>query len=128
MIAGARQSPHPRINPGVAQARGERGAEQDVIETHAGVSLPRLSQVVPEGVDGLVRVSRLDRVRPALSEQPLVESARLGLQERVFKPGPRVVDVEVGGHHIVVADESDRMAVSYSAWAWARRRCIHASL
>jgi hypothetical protein len=51
MIAGARQSPHPRINPGVAQARGERGAEQDVIEAHAGVSLPRLSQVVPEGAD-----------------------------------------------------------------------------
>ena len=84
MIAGARQSPHPRINPGVAQARGERGAEQDVIEARAGVSLPRLSQVVPERVDGLIRVCRFDRVGPALPEQLMVESARLGLQERVF--------------------------------------------
>ena len=50
---------------------------------------------------------RSDQLRPW---QALVKRARLGLQERVLHPGPRGVDVEVGGHHVVVADESDGMA------------------
>ena len=60
------------------------------------------------------------RVGPALREQALVALAALGLQQRVLQPRARVVDVEVGGHDVVVAGEHHRMAARLAAPPRAR--------
>ena len=104
MNAGARQSPHPRIDPGFAQGRGERGAEQDVIEAHARVSFPCLSQVVPKGVDGLVGVGRLDRVGLAYRGPPLAAALMCAATPILTTPtgrsaGPLVRTPQDGAEH-----------------------------
>ena len=68
-----------------------------MIDPEAGVLLPVLAKVIPEGVDLLVRETRPHRICPALRKQPLVTFAAFRLQQCVCKPGARVVDVKVSG-------------------------------
>ena len=41
------------IHAGIPQSRSDRGAKQEMIEAKAGVALPAMAQIVPEGVDAL---------------------------------------------------------------------------
>jgi hypothetical protein len=54
VIAGAFASPDCPIDACIPQPRGDGGAEQEMIEAKAGISLPSVPQVVPEGVDALI--------------------------------------------------------------------------
>ena len=78
-----------------------------MVDAEAGVVFRVLAEVVPEGVDGFFGEEVTDGVSPALGEELLVAGASLGLEEGVFAPGAGVVDVEVGGDNVVIADEGD---------------------
>src|SRR5687768_6962964 len=109
MVAGALPSANVAIDAGVAQARCNAWAEQDVIEAQPGIARPAIPLVVPESVDLLARVQRPQRIGPALLQQALERRAAFGLQQRVIVPGPGWIDVEVGRHDVVVAGQDDRL-------------------
>ncbi|MNE87756.1 hypothetical protein D3C80_1849930 [compost metagenome] len=44
-------------------------------------------------------------IGPALVQQTLITLAALGLQQGILEPGTRVIDIEVGGNHIVVTGQ-----------------------
>ena len=75
---------------------------------------------------------RIASIQPCASRRAIARAA-LGLQQRVLQPGPRVVDVEVGRHDVVVARRSppaarrrERLRHAGSA-ARTRRACSRTS-
>jgi len=86
VIAGVRLSANPLIDAGGFPARFGGGVEENVVDAQAGVSLPVLPEVIPEGVNLFVRKLRADRIGPALREEAFIAFARFGLQQRVFSP------------------------------------------
>src|SRR5262245_26035155 len=76
-----------------------------------------LTKVIPERIHPLVRKARPQRVGPTLSQQPTVTLPGLGLQQRVFKPRARIVDIEIGRYDVVISRQHD----GFSALAKGRR-------
>ncbi len=107
--------PHPLVHPGIDQTRRQFGVQQQMVDTQPRVGLPVLAEVIPEGIDALVRVARAQRIGPALCQQAAVAFPALGLQQRVLEPRARVVDVLVGRHHVEVAGQHHRMATVIQA-------------
>jgi hypothetical protein len=103
------------IDVGRDEAVGDRRAEQQMVDAEPGVAGERVSKVVPERVDPLVRMQRAQRVGPALLDETAVGVAHFGSEERVIDPALRLVDVEVGRHDVVVAGEHDRRAAVQQA-------------
>jgi hypothetical protein len=56
VIAGSRFPKDVSVDTGALELRGEVWTEQQVIEPQAGIPLPPVSQIRPEGIDALVRV------------------------------------------------------------------------
>src|SRR5690606_15185515 len=110
MVAGVFLIANPAIHALLFYAGRQVLAEQQVNDAQAGILLPVLTEIVPEGVNALVRVSGAQGIGPALGKQALVALAAFRLQQRVLGPGAWVVDVLVGGHHVVVAGQHHRMA------------------
>ena len=75
-----------------------------MVEPKASVSRPAVSEIAPEGVPPIVRMQSPQRVRPAGQQLRLGRAGRR-LQQRVVLERSRRVDVEVGGHDVVVAGE-----------------------
>src|SRR5688572_1365568 len=86
MIARLLKAAHPSIDARVDEARRERAIEQHVIDAQAGITLPVVAEVIPEGVDALFGMARAQRVDPALREKALVQRAALRLQEGIPAP------------------------------------------
>ena len=86
MIARVLLAAHVAIDPGILQSLGEQRAQQNMIEPQAGVALPPVPHVVPEGVDALVGMERAQRVGPALLDKAGIGGAALGLHQRVVIP------------------------------------------
>src|SRR5688500_3062117 len=86
MIAGLGQIAHPAVDAGLAQARRQFRVEQDVVDAQPGVALPVIAEVIPEGIDALLRMLGTQGVDPALLEQAEPGSAALRLQQRVATP------------------------------------------
>src|ERR1700689_2538123 len=78
-----------------------------MIDAQAGVASEIVSEVVPESVDELVRMQLAHGVGPALSDQVSEGLTRFGTEERVIHPTFRLVDINLGGDHVVVAGEND---------------------
>ena len=76
--------------------RGARRAEQQVVDAQAGVALPAVAEVVPEGVDAARRgCSVADRVGPALRRAGAGSAARLsGCSSASSRHDVGLVDVE----------------------------------
>src|SRR5688572_13958297 len=70
-----------------------------------------IAEIIPEGIDALVRIQCAYRIGPPLLQQALVCLAAFRLEQRVAAPGLRIVDVEVRGHDVEVAREHDRAAL-----------------
>ena len=69
MVARVWLAADPGIDAGRLQALGGRPVEQQVVDAEAGVSLPMLAEVIPEGEHLLFGVLCADRVDPALAKQ-----------------------------------------------------------
>ena len=79
-----------------------------MVDPQAGIARVGVPEIVPEGVDRLVRMERAQRVGPALVEQPEEGRAHLGREQRVVEPALGLVDVELGRHDVEVAGEHHR--------------------
>src|SRR5439155_10757197 len=62
MVAGAFLAAHFPVDAGLKQARGQRRAEQEMIEPQAGVARPAVALVIPEREHRLFRMQLADRV------------------------------------------------------------------
>src|SRR3954466_11659638 len=66
VVAGLLEGAHVAVHAGGDEAGGEVGAEQEVVDPDAGVAGEGVPEIVPVGVDRLVRVERAQGVGPAL--------------------------------------------------------------
>lgn len=82
-------------------------AQEEVIEPQARVSSPGIPKVVPEGVDHLIWMLMTDGIGPALCGQFSKRRADFRPEQRVVFPTLRLVHVEIGRHHVVVAGKDD---------------------
>lgn len=98
------------VDFGFAQAGGQGGAEQQVVDAQAGIAFPAVIEVVPEGEDLRLGVQAADRVGPALGQELGIGLFRLRLEQGVLDPALRVQGIEVGGDDVVVAGQDDRGA------------------
>jgi hypothetical protein len=57
-----RQRAHPDVDAAGNHTRGQRAVEQQVVDAQTGVTRPVLAEVIPKGVDALVRISDADDV------------------------------------------------------------------
>jgi len=65
MVARFIPAAHLTIDAGSFEARGNRGAQEDMVDAHAGVASLGIPEVLPEGVDALVRcMARRASVQP----------------------------------------------------------------
>src|SRR5215207_7017982 len=101
-----------------------------MIEPQAGVAAPRVPEVIPEGIDPLVRMECAYSVGPALIDEAAEGEPDLGAKERVVNPALRLVDVKFGRHDVEIAGEHHRHGtpISRSSAACAERRSNHLSL
>src|SRR5580704_375334 len=78
-----------------------------MIDAQASVAPEIISEVVPEGVDALVRMHLAKGIGPALSDQVSECLSGFGTEERVIHPAFRFIDIKLGRDHVVVAGEND---------------------
>jgi hypothetical protein len=64
--------------------------EQKMVDADACIADVGIAEIVPEGVDRLVRVQFPDGIRPSLREQFLICSSRLWKKQRVNDPSLRL--------------------------------------
>src|SRR5262245_14815159 len=86
MVARFFLAAYPGVDVRIHETGGERLAEQQVIDAQARIALPVIAEVVPEGIDPLLRMAGANRIEPPLLEQSLIRVPRLGLQQRVLAP------------------------------------------
>ena len=107
MVAGFVHRANEFVHPGTRHLLCDFGAHQEMVDAQARIAFEVISKVVPERVDRLVGRVLVERVGPALFEQPLVGVAAFGLQQRVLFPGRDGIDVGVRWHNVVVAGKHD---------------------
>src|SRR5262245_44353935 len=110
MIARLLPAAHLTVHAGLDEPARSRRAEQQMDYAQAGVAGPRVPEIIPEGVDALVRVKSAQCVGPALRDELMKRGARLRAEQRIVEPALRFVDVEFGRHDVVVASEDDLRA------------------
>ena len=109
MIACVVAAAHPTINTGGGETLRQGRAEQKMIDAQAGIASERIPEILPERVDPLARVQRPQRIGPALLYKTAIGIPHLGAEQRVIDPALRRVDIEIGGHDVVIAGEHDRL-------------------
>src|ERR1700732_4327894 len=97
--------PPPPVPPRRDQPINNRWAEEQMVDTEACVPGPRVSEVVPKGVDALAWMKRPHRISPALREQAMERLPDLRPEQRIIDPALRLMNVEFGGHHIEIVGE-----------------------
>ena len=78
-----------------------------MVQPKSGVARPSVAEIAPEREHRLVRMQLTERVGPSHFDKPGVRGAGRGLQQRVFDERFDRVDIEVRGHHVVVACQDD---------------------
>lgn len=66
VVTGTGLSSDPCVDSSPGEVRCERRIQQEVIDSQAGVLLPMLPEVIPEGVDTCLGVTRAQGIGPAL--------------------------------------------------------------
>ena len=108
MIARLFPASYVPVDTGGKKAFGQSGAQHEVIDTQPCIPAPRVSEIVPKGVDAFCGMQLAQGIRPALFEETVKSAPDLGTEKRIVHPSLRLIDVKVGRHHIVVAGERDR--------------------
>ena len=105
MIARPLPTAHLPVYVRRGQMASNRGAEEQVVDTKAGVPGPRVSEVVPEGIDAPIWMERPQCIGPALREQMMERLTDLRPEQRVIDPALGLINIELSGHHIEIAGE-----------------------
>lgn len=77
---------NPCIHAGVFQVGSKYRVQQKMVDAQTGITLPMLTEVIPERVHALIRVKMPHRVDPTLAQQPLKAFAALWLKEGILEP------------------------------------------
>ncbi len=72
MVASAFFTSNPTIYPTIDQARSDCLAQQQMVNAKARITLPMLTEVIPERVDPIFWVKRPQGIDPALIQKTLV--------------------------------------------------------
>ena len=86
MVARVRKAADLAVDASGSDPVAQIGAEQQVVETQAGVALPTLSRIVPEGVDAFTGVRLAQRVGPTAADKPAKCGPALRLDQGVVIP------------------------------------------
>ena len=78
-----------------------------MIDAQARVAAVSIPEIIPKGIDTLVRMERSQRIGPALSDEASIGVSDFRAKQGVVYPSLRLVDVELGWHDVVVAGEHD---------------------
>lgn len=81
-----------------------------MVDAQAGIPLPALAAIVPEGEGHTLLVHLCDGIGPALGQDGGVYRARLWLQQRVVAPSVGLVDVGIGRHNVPVTQQHHGVA------------------
>ncbi|RDJ93325.1 VCBS repeat-containing protein, partial [Lacticaseibacillus rhamnosus] len=74
------------------------------VDAQAGVAAPGISPIIPERIDALPGMELADRVGPALCDKLAIGLAHFGPKQRVVGPTLGLINVEIRGHHVAIAD------------------------
>src|SRR5467141_3937248 len=107
MIARLFPTAHLPVHVSRDQTVHNRRAQEQMVDTKARVPGPRISEIIPEGIDALTWMKLSQRIGPALREQIMERLADLGPEQRVIDPALGPINVEFGRHHIEIAGEHD---------------------
>lgn len=99
---------HMPVNSCPSKTPGNEGIEEQVVDAQTGIARIRMTKIVPVRIDSFARMKRSNRIRPTLLEQPMIGRSSLRSKQRVVYPPFRLVDVDVRGHHVVIAGEDHR--------------------
>ena len=69
----------PAIDAGIAEARRQVGAEQQMIDAQSRILLPVLTEIIPEGIDAFVWIASSHGIGPSLGKQALIAFAAFRL-------------------------------------------------
>ena len=108
MIARAFAAAHIAVDARLQEARRRRRAEQEMIDTQAGIAAPGVPEIIPKGVDGPVGMEMAKGVGPSQADEATIGFAALRLEKGVVQPGAGIVDVEVCRNDIIIARKDDR--------------------
>ena len=107
VIAGLFPSAHIAVDACRFKSLRYRRTEQDMVDAQSCVAAVGVPEIIPEGIDTLVRMECSQRVGPALGDEASIGVADFRSEQRVVYPSLRLVDVEIGGHDVVVAGKHD---------------------
>jgi DNA polymerase-3 subunit epsilon len=79
-----------------------------MVDPQAGIPRIGIPEIVPEGVDSFGRMTRPQRVGPALIQQTGVGRPHFRREQRIVDPPFGFVDIEVRRHDVEIAGEDDR--------------------
>src|SRR5579862_2335458 len=108
MIAGFFPAANFTIDACADESRRCRWTQQQMIDTQARIARIVVSEIVPKGVDALLRMQLAQRVSPAHRDQIGERAPNLRKEERILNPVLRLVDVNLGRDNVVVTREHYR--------------------
>ncbi len=91
MIARLLPTAHLPVHVRRDQTVNNRRAEEQMVDTKARVPGPRVSEVVPEGVNALTWMKRPQCISPSLREQMMESLTDLGPEQRIIDPSRRLM-------------------------------------
>ena len=103
MVARVLPSTNTPVDISLHQAFRHAGANEKVIQSETRIAPIGVSEVIPERINAVCRMKLPDCIDPALGDEFAEGMAHVGVEQRVFGSALRLVDIEVGRNHIVVA-------------------------
>ncbi len=128
MVARFLPAAHIAIDARRPQSRGKSGTQQQVIDAQTGVPAISVAEVVPEGINHLLRVQRTQCISPALRKQILEGLTDLRPEQSVVDPPFRLIDVLLGRDYVVITSEYGRFAAGYQIACMTRQASNPAQL
>src|SRR6202042_3866134 len=92
VVARLPPASHLAIDASRLEARGDRRAQQQVVDAQSSVSGVGVTEIIPECVYALAGMQRSQGVGPTLCGKPAKRVSHLDAKQRVVDPSPRLMD------------------------------------
>src|SRR3546814_3953504 len=119
------------VDPGIGEPIRRLRAQQQVIDSEAGIALPRARLIIPEGPHPAARMPRPERIGPPLSHQRAIARAAFGLHQRVLGHRADRIGIVVIGNDVVIARQRSEehtselqslMRISYAVFCLKKKK------
>ena len=94
MITGLFPSTDVAVDGCRFEAQRYRGAEQEMVDAQPCVAAVSVPEIIPKGIDTLVRMECSQRIGPALSDEASIGVSDFRAKQGVVYPSLWLVDVE----------------------------------